>query len=109
MRTPNDTTWHVQINVCRHTQEWTTAYELCRDVVYDCAQLLTWEPVTSYALEGALRAHGQLQKEKGEEWMDLALAYMRVCTMDKDTIVAKELSEVLSSLDACEVAQSGKH
>lgn len=33
--------------------------------------------MAKYALEGALRAHGELQIERDQQWADLSLAYLR--------------------------------
>ncbi|OCF36173.1 hypothetical protein I316_02045 [Kwoniella heveanensis BCC8398] len=64
-----------------YTKDWASAYDLSRSLARDCAELLTWEPVSKFALEGALRAHRELHKEKDEDWDNLALAYLRVCAV----------------------------
>lgn len=89
-------------------EDWTTAYDLCRKLARDCAELLTWEPVAKFALEGALRAHRELQGEKDEEWSNLALAYLRVCALIEDDMVVEELDIVLSALGKSETAHTGE-
>ncbi|CAD6587142.1 MAG: hypothetical protein TREMPRED_004669, partial [Tremellales sp. Tagirdzhanova-0007] len=79
-----------------HTKDWSAADELCRNLVKDCTGLLTWEPVTKYALEGALRAHRELHKSTDDIWIDLALTYMRVCVVHAGAGEAEELGRVLA-------------
>ncbi|WVF66156.1 hypothetical protein IAT40_000896 [Kwoniella sp. CBS 6097] len=64
-----------------YTKDWNSAYDLSRSLAKDCAELLTWDPVSKFALEGALRSHRELNKEKDEDWDNLALAYLRVCAV----------------------------
>ncbi|RXK36754.1 hypothetical protein M231_05989 [Tremella mesenterica] len=81
-----------------HTSEWTAAYDLCRDLAMNCAELLIWEKVARYSLDGALRAHRELKRDKDEEWVNLALAYLRVCAGANLTDDVSELGEVLQGL-----------
>ncbi|WVQ93773.1 hypothetical protein IAU59_000851 [Kwoniella sp. CBS 9459] len=64
-----------------YTKDWASAYDLSRLLARDCAELLTWDPISKFALEGALQAHRELNKEKDEDWDHLALAYLRVCAV----------------------------
>nr|XP_019014675.1 uncharacterized protein I206_00759 [Kwoniella pini CBS 10737]OCF53456.1 hypothetical protein I206_00759 [Kwoniella pini CBS 10737] len=64
-----------------YTENWVEAYDLSRALARDCAELLTWDPISKFALEGALQAHRELDKEKDEDWENLALAYLRVCAL----------------------------
>jgi len=91
-----------------HTKEWITAYDLCRDLAKECAALLTWDPIAKYALEGALRAHTELRKERSEDWMNLAVAYMRVCAVVEDEADHGELHLVLTGLSDVGSAQSSE-
>lgn len=64
-----------------HSEDWTTAYDLFRSLSRDCAELRVWDRVAKYALEGALFAHTELQKPRDDDWANLALAYLRVCSV----------------------------
>nr|XP_019048846.1 hypothetical protein I302_02625 [Kwoniella bestiolae CBS 10118]OCF27776.1 hypothetical protein I302_02625 [Kwoniella bestiolae CBS 10118] len=64
-----------------YTEQWVEAYDLSRELAKDCAEILTWDPISKFALEGALQAYRELGREKDEDWENLALAYMRVCAL----------------------------
>jgi hypothetical protein len=66
----------------RHTSDWAAAYDLCKTLAQGCADKHIWGPVARFALEGALRAHRELGKEKDGEWADIALAYLSSCASD---------------------------
>ena len=93
---------------CSHTKDWSAADELCRNLVKDCTGLLTWEPVTKYALEGALRAHRELHKSTDDIWIDLALTYMRVCVVHAGAGEAEELGRVLAGFRDVKSTTSGE-
>lgn len=40
--------------------------------------MFIWDPVAEFALSGALKAHNHLAAEQGEDYLNLALAYLRV-------------------------------
>ncbi|WRT63733.1 uncharacterized protein IL334_000656 [Kwoniella shivajii] len=68
-----------------YTQSWSEAYDLSRRLAKDCAEFLTWDPISKFALEGALQAHRELNMGKDEDWENLGLAYLRACALvDKD-------------------------
>ncbi|WWC85913.1 uncharacterized protein L201_000783 [Kwoniella dendrophila CBS 6074] len=82
-----------------YTQNWIEAYDLSRILAKDCAELLTWDPISKFALEGALQAHRELGKEKDEDWENLALAYLRLSAIlnegsEKDTTGGESISEM---------------
>ncbi|WVR03511.1 hypothetical protein IAU60_000502 [Kwoniella sp. DSM 27419] len=92
-------------------KDWSAAYDLSRALARDCAELLTWDPISKFALEGALQAHRHLDRERDEDWQNVALAYMRVCavinnengeTFDKGGV---ELPSVLRELGSSELEQ----
>lgn len=70
------------INRLRHTSDWAAAYDLCKTLAQECADKHIWGPVAKFALEGALRAHRELGKEKDGEWAEVALAYLSSCASD---------------------------
>lgn len=93
----------------RYTEEWNTAYQLCRDLAKLCAEQRLWDPVSRFALEGALLSHRQLNNEKNEEWAYLGLSYLRVCAAKeekadeaetKGLFPPKEISGVVKGLKA---------
>nr|XP_018266801.1 uncharacterized protein I303_00779 [Kwoniella dejecticola CBS 10117]OBR88959.1 hypothetical protein I303_00779 [Kwoniella dejecticola CBS 10117] len=67
-----------------YTEDWVQAYDRSRELAKDCAELLTWDPVSKFALEAALQAHRELDREKDEDWENLALAYLRVSAIVHD-------------------------
>ncbi|WWD09044.1 hypothetical protein V865_007164 [Kwoniella europaea PYCC6329] len=75
-----------------YTEQWVEAYDLSRELAKDCAEILTWDPISKFALEGALKAHRELGREKDEDWENLALAYLRVCAL-VDTASLREEGE----------------
>ena len=86
-------------------EDWVAAYDLCRDLAKDCAELLIWEPASKFALEGALRSHAQLALNKQEDWTNLALAYLRVCAILPDEHA--ELMGVLAGLEGVPEGYTG--
>lgn len=96
----------------RHSQEWQAAYDLSRNLAKECAELLVWEPVARFALESAIRSHRELRLAIDEEWLNLALAYLRVCAMRVDSEdedeAAGELSEVLGHLRDSQMVFEGE-
>lgn len=72
--------------------------------------MLTWEPVAKYALTGALRAHRELALERDADWVNLALAYLRVRVIIDSEVEADtdDLKGVIDGLAICEVAQTGE-
>lgn len=68
----------------RLKEDWAGAYESCRSLAKDCAEQHVWEPAAKFALAGALKAHRHLQMDKQEDWINLALAYLRVCALASD-------------------------
>nr|XP_031863557.1 uncharacterized protein CI109_000809 [Kwoniella shandongensis]KAA5530629.1 hypothetical protein CI109_000809 [Kwoniella shandongensis] len=89
--------------VALYAQDFASAYDLCRHLAKDCAELLTWDPVSKFALEGALRSHKELKKEREEDWENLALAYLRVCALVNEG--GEELQDVLDGLKIIETEQ----
>ena len=80
------------------------AYDLCRELAKDCAELLIWEPSAKFALSGALKAHRHLALGKQEDWANLALAYLRASSLaavegDAD-IEIEEVLKALGDMDA---------
>lgn len=67
----------------RLKQDWVSAYDLCRDLARDCAEQHIWEPASRFALAGALSAHRNLALDKQDDWLNLALAYLRTCALAK--------------------------
>ena len=90
----------------RHVLDWETAYTLSCGLAKDCADLLSWELVAKFAIEGALRAHRQMQKKCDEGWLNLAVAYLRVCAIVRNDN-AEDLSEVIKALHECLSKLSG--
>ena len=83
------------------------AYELCRRLGRDCADLEVWEPVAEYALSGALRSHRHLGMERGEDWINLALAFLRVCALvEAEQEVAKRQEELQLVLEEMLISQT---
>ncbi|WVQ76341.1 hypothetical protein IAR50_006006 [Cryptococcus sp. DSM 104548] len=71
-------------------------YDLSRELAKECVDLRVWDPVLRYALKSALQAHDNLGKARDRSWGDLAVAYMRVCTGEKEG--TEELREVVHGL-----------
>lgn len=92
----------------RHSEEWGAAYDLSRNLAKDCAELLIWEPIAKFALEGALHAHRELSLKVDEEWTNLALAYLRVAAVDRDVGTAVELENVLETLQQIDAGLEGE-
>lgn len=104
----------------RHTEEWRTAYDLSRALARDCADLLIWEPIAKFALEGALQAHRNLKLAKDEEWANIATAYLRVRASSKEGVSAldgpagqeadmgSEIQLILGGLKEIEVEHTGE-
>ncbi|KAK8845493.1 hypothetical protein IAR55_006206 [Kwoniella newhampshirensis] len=86
-----------------YSEDFQVAYDLCRALAKDCAELLTWDPVSKFALEGALRSHRELKKEKEEDWENLALAYLRVCALVYES--GNELQAVVDGLKEIDTEQ----
>ncbi|ORY22633.1 hypothetical protein BCR39DRAFT_551248 [Naematelia encephala] len=74
------------------SEDWPMAYDLSRALAKDCAELRIWEPVASFALFAALRSHGELQLSKDDEWVNLALAYLRAQAVVPDQPEGEEKS-----------------
>ncbi|ORX34725.1 trafficking protein particle complex subunit 10 [Kockovaella imperatae] len=83
-------------------ENWKLAYDLCRHLAKDCADLEVWDKVAGRALAGALRAHRHLGLAFDEDWVNLALAYLRVCALSNGEgeleTVREEVQEVLADL-----------
>lgn len=61
-------------------QDYDSAYILSRNLAHDCAELHVWDPVTKFALVGALKAHAEMQRPQDDEWAEMAVAYLDVCS-----------------------------
>lgn len=78
--------------------EWESAYELYGSLVRDCTELHMWDRVTSYAVEGALNAHSQLQKPRDKEWAAFAVGYLRACAATGTSDHVDQLEAALAGL-----------
>jgi hypothetical protein len=90
-----------------YLQEWGSAYDLYRSLVRDCAELHVWDRVASFALEGALQAHAELQKPYDDEWAALAVAYLRACASTGSSNTA-QLEETISALQKLDDSRTGE-
>ncbi|TYJ56733.1 hypothetical protein B9479_002503 [Cryptococcus floricola] len=77
-------------------QEFEETYDLSRALAKECVDLRVWDPVLRYALRSALKSHDHLGKARDRSWGDLAVAYMRVCSGEKEG--TEELREVVDGL-----------
>ena len=82
----------------RLKKDWKAAYEICRDLARDCAELHIWEPASRFALAGALKSHERLHLEKSEDWTNIALAYLRICAILRDDDDNEEMESVVKGL-----------
>lgn len=61
-------------------EDYDSAYILCRNLAHDCMDLHVWDPVSKFALVGALKAHTEMQRPQDDEWAQMAVAYLDVCS-----------------------------
>lgn len=82
-----------------HMEDYDSAYILCRNLAHDCADLRVWDPVSKFALVGALKAHAEMQRPQDDEWAQMAVAYLDVCSgsLSAGTDIG-QLEAVLNSL-----------
>lgn len=93
---------------CSQKSDWNSAYDLCRNLARDCAEMFIWDPVAEFALSGALKAHNQLAAEQGEEYLNLALAYLRVQALHSGSEGKEDRSESESlTRDVLDTLRSG--
>lgn len=88
-------------------EDYDSAYILCRNLAHDCAGLHVWDPVSKFALVGALKAHAEMQRPQDDEWAQMAVAYLDVCSgsLSAGTDIG-QLEAVINGLrDATEARQ----
>jgi hypothetical protein len=93
-----------------YTEDWQGAFNHCKGLARDCAEMGVWEPVAKFALEGALRSHKELRLHKDEEWVNIALAYVRVCIISGTSGDAPEqLSDTIEGLRGSDLHRTGEY
>jgi hypothetical protein len=93
-----------------YTEDWSAGWDLCRGLARDCAELGVWEPVAKFSLDGALMAHERLGVERDEEWLHIALAYLRVRAVmrqDDDEEDGDRLDLAVEGIRHAKIDQSG--
>ena len=72
---------------------------MCRRLAKACADLEVWEPIADFALQGALKSHRKLTIEQDEDWVNLSLAYLRVCALLENSKSENQTGELTMVLD----------